>query len=83
MFYLKGRNEELIGYTDNYYASDQDDKKSMPGFVFMLNSGVVSWFSKKDHVVTLFTTEVEFIVAGSSAYQAVWLRRVLKELNRE
>lgn len=44
-------------------------------YVFMLNSGVLSWFSKKDHVVTLFTIEVELIVATLSACQAVWFEK--------
>ncbi|KAM1007577.1 hypothetical protein ACFX2A_004218 [Malus domestica] len=67
MFYKKGGDEELIGYTDNDYAGDQDDRKSTSGYVFMMNSSVVSWSSKKQPMVTLSTTEAEFIAAASSA----------------
>ena len=48
-----------------------------------MNSGTVSWSSKKQLVVTLSTTEVEFIAAASSACQVVWLRRILTVLNQE
>jgi hypothetical protein len=41
----------------------------------------VSWSFKKQLVVTLSTTEAEFIAAASSVCQAVWLRRILKQLN--
>ena len=42
LFYKKGGNEELVGYTDNDYAGDQDDRKSTSGYVFRLSSGAVS-----------------------------------------
>ncbi|XP_048437163.1 secreted RxLR effector protein 161-like [Pyrus x bretschneideri] len=81
VFYKKGGDEGLIGYTDSDYAGDQDDRKSTSCYVFMLNSGAVSWSSKKQPVVTLSTTEAEFIAAASSACQVVWLRRILSSLN--
>ena len=37
----------------------------------MLGYGVISWFSKKKPIVTLLTTEVEFVVATSCACQEV------------
>ena len=81
MFYKKGGVAELFGYTDNDYAGDQNDRKSTSGYVFMMNSTAVSWSSKKQPVVTLSTTEAEFIAATSSACQVIWLRRILKCLN--
>lgn len=81
LFYKKEGNEKLIGYTDSDYAGDQDDRKSTSGYVFMISSGAVSWSSKKQPVVTLSTTEAEFIAAASSACQVVWLRRILQELD--
>ncbi|KAB2605263.1 hypothetical protein D8674_004980 [Pyrus ussuriensis x Pyrus communis] len=80
VFYKKGGNEELLGYMDSDYAGDQDDRKSTSGYVFLMSSGAVSWSSKKQPVVTLSTTEAEFIAAASGACQAIWLRRVLREL---
>ncbi|XP_068336581.1 secreted RxLR effector protein 161-like [Pyrus communis] len=47
VFYKKGEDEELISYTDSDYVGDQDDRKSTSGYVFMMNSGAVSWSSKK------------------------------------
>lgn len=37
--------------------------------------------SKKQQIATLSTTEAEFIAAASCACQAIWLRRLLKELH--
>lgn len=80
VFYKKGGNKELIAYTDSDYAGDLEDRKSTSGYVFLMSSGAVSWSSKKQPIVTLSTTEAEFIAAASCACQAVWLRRVLDKL---
>lgn len=46
----------------------------------MMGKAAVSWSSKKQPMVTLSTTEAEFIVAAHGACQTVWLRRVLEKL---
>lgn len=79
--YSKNGNQELIAFTDSDYAGDLEDRKSTPGYVFMLSGGAVSWSSKKQPIVTLSTTEAEFVVAATCACQAVWMRRILEKLN--
>lgn len=82
ILYWKGGDEKLESYTDSDYASDVDDRKSTSGYVFLTSSGVVSWLSKKHVIVTLSTTEAEFVAAASTATQAVWLRSILEYLNQ-
>jgi transposase InsO family protein len=82
IFYKKGGNTEFFGYTDSDYAGDQDDRRSTSGYVFFMGSGAISWSSKKQPVVSLSTTEAEFIAAASSACQVVWINRILKSLNQ-
>ncbi|KAL2328979.1 hypothetical protein Fmac_022406 [Flemingia macrophylla] len=81
ILYKKGGNEELLGYTDNDYAGDLEDRKSTSGYVFLMSNGAVAWSSKKQPIVTLSTTEAEFVAAAACACQAVWMRRILKELD--
>ncbi|CAL2255656.1 unnamed protein product [Prunus armeniaca] len=80
VFYKKGGKGELVGYTDSDYAGDQDDRRSTSSYMFMTGSGAISWSSRKQPVVSLSTTEAEFISAASSTFQAVWMRRILQEL---
>jgi hypothetical protein len=80
IFYKKGGSDELIAFTDSDYASDLEDRKSTSGYVFMLSFGAVSWSSKKQPIVTLSTTEAEFVAAASCACQVVWMRRILEKL---
>ncbi|XP_050133146.1 secreted RxLR effector protein 161-like [Malus sylvestris] len=77
IFYKKKGRSVLTGFTDSDYAGDLDDRRSTSGHVFMMGSGTISWASKKQQVVTLSTTEAEFIVAATSACQAIWLRMIL------
>ncbi|KAA3479438.1 retrovirus-related Pol polyprotein from transposon TNT 1-94 [Gossypium australe] len=81
IFYKEGEKSNLIGFTDNDYAGDQDDRKSTSGYVFMMGSKAISWSSRKQPIVTLSTTEAEFVAATSCASKAIWLRNVLKELH--
>lgn len=81
IFYKMGGNDALIAYTDSDYAGDLDDRKSTSGYVFLLSSGAISWSSKKQPIVSLSTTEAEFIAAATCACQAIWLKRVLSTLD--
>ncbi|XP_019054183.1 PREDICTED: uncharacterized protein LOC109115040 [Nelumbo nucifera] len=81
LFYKKGEKSDLFGFTDSDYAGDLDDRKSTSGYVFMMGSAVVSWCSKKQPIVTLSTTEVEFVAATACACQAIWLRKIREELH--
>lgn len=83
LFYKKRTSSKLIGFTDSDYTSDQDDQKSTFRYVFILGSTVVSWSSKKQPIVTLSTTKVEYIAAAIYAYQAIWLKKILEELHFE
>jgi len=48
----------------------------------MLGSRAVAWSSKKQPIVTLSTTEAEFVAAASCATQAIWMKRILEKLSQ-
>ncbi|MGH2152822.1 Ty1/Copia family ribonuclease HI, partial [Enterococcus faecalis] len=59
---------------------DQDDSKSVSGYVFTLNSGAVSWKSSKQQTVADLVTEAEYIAASEAAKEAVWMKKFITEL---
>ncbi|RDX74345.1 putative mitochondrial protein, partial [Mucuna pruriens] len=79
--YKKGEEENLLAFTDSDYAGDEDDFKSTSSYVFLLSSGAVSWMSKKQPIVTLSSTEAEFVVVAANACQAM-LYNSLFEINK-
>ena len=46
----------------------------------MVDGGAVSWSLKKQELVTLSTTEAEYMAATHAAKEAVWLRHLMAEL---
>ena len=84
ILYEAGDNKcNLVGLFDSDWAGNMEDKKRTTGYVFHRGSGMIFWSSKKQQVVALSTIEVEYMVATSCATQAVWLRRVLEEMNHK
>jgi hypothetical protein len=71
---------ELQGYSDADYASDTSSRKSTTGYVFILNAGAVSWQSKRQPTVAVSTTEAEYMAAAASIKEALWLRKLLNDL---
>lgn len=45
-----------------------------------MNGGCISWDSKKQRTVALSSTEAEYMALGEAAKEAVYLRRLLREL---
>ena len=70
-----GVRKELEGFT-NADGASQDHRCAISGYVFMIDGGAMSWSSKKQELVTLSTTEAEYVAATHTAKEAVWLRRL-------
>jgi len=69
--------------TKSHWLAAKRILRSTAGFAFLLDSRAVSWSSKKQPVVTLSTSEVEYIAAMFCACQCVWLRRILEKLGHK
>lgn len=68
------------GYCDSDYATDKITRKSITGFVFLMNNTPISWLSQKQPIVAVSSTEAEFIALATAAKEAIWLRSFLQEL---
>ncbi|KAH9736371.1 hypothetical protein KPL71_018077 [Citrus sinensis] len=71
---------EVMGFVDSDFAGDLDRRKSTSGYMFVLNSCLVSWKSSLQSVVALSSTEAEFIATTEAVKEAMWLRGLLNEL---
>jgi hypothetical protein len=52
-------------------------KKSTSGTCHFLRSSLISWASKKQNLVALSITEIEYIAAGSCCAQNLWMKQIL------
>ena len=73
----------LSGYSDSDWAGDHDTRKSTSGYVFNVGSAVISWSSKLQSTVALSSCEAEYIGQTNATKEAIWLRRLLNEIQPE
>ncbi|XP_075675212.1 secreted RxLR effector protein 161-like [Castanea sativa] len=71
IWYSKDSNDCLASYSDANWAGSVDDRKSTSGRCFYLGNNLVSWMSKKQNSVSLFTAEAKYIAAGSCCTQVL------------
>ncbi|XP_073120764.1 secreted RxLR effector protein 161-like [Henckelia pumila] len=81
--YTREDDNSLIGYTDSDWAGSVDDRKSTSGYIFCIGTKPISWSFKKQKTVALSSAEAEYIAATDAACEAIWLRRILKNLQQE
>ncbi|GKV36358.1 hypothetical protein SLEP1_g44499 [Rubroshorea leprosula] len=82
IWYKPVPNFKFLGFTDSDWAGSVDDRKSTSGYIFNLGSGAVSWSSKKQECTALSSSEAEYVAASSAACQAIWMRRIMKDLQQ-
>ena len=70
----------LEGYVDSDWEGSAIDRKRTSGCCFSMGSGVISLFNRKQSCMALSTTEAEYVVACSTSYEEVWLRKLLCDL---
>jgi hypothetical protein len=70
----------VVRYVDADFAEDLDDRRSTTGYVFTLVGGPICWKSMIQSTVEMSTIEVEYMVAVEATKEALWLRRLVREL---
>ena len=79
LWYPKGLQFDLVGFSDADYAGDKVARKSTSGTCHFLGRSLVCWSSKKQNSVSLSTAESEYIAAGSCCAQLLWMKQTLKD----
>lgn len=74
------QTERFTTYADADFGGDPDSRRSTSGMVVKMGTGAISWASKLQPVVTLSTTEAEYISACSAGQEVLWLRNLFSEM---
>lgn len=83
LLYQHTKQFKLYGFTDIDWGGLVDDRKSTSSWIFSLGSATVAWSLKKQEITALSSTEAEYIATTSMACQAVWMRRLLEDMNEK
>ena len=73
-------NSLLTVFSDADLGGNKDNGKSTTGYMVKVGSGVVSWCSKLQPIVTLSSTEAEFVAANMTGKEICAIRSLLYEL---
>ena len=74
-----GGKEGLEGYMDVDGAL-QEHRHAISGYAFIIDGGAISWSSRKQELVTLSTTEAEYVASTHAAKEAIWLHNFIGEV---
>lgn len=74
---------EVQGFVDADYAGELDTRRSTTGYVFMLSGGAISWSSRLQVTVAVSTVEAEYMGAASAVKEALWLRKLARDIGLE
>jgi histone deacetylase 1/2 len=90
LHYLKGTVNDGLYYTPSFldihtycdfdWADNPDDRRSTSGYGVFLGRYLVSWSSKKQHVVSRSSTEAEYRSMALATAELYWIRMLFKEL---
>ena len=73
-------SELFSTYSDADYGMDPDSGRSTGGYMVRIGSGAVNWSSKLQPIVTLSTTEAEYVAAVEAGKEVAWMRNLRSEL---
>lgn len=79
--YLRNSNyKQLEAFCDSDFAGDKNTRKSTTGFVIFYCGGPIAWTSRKQPIVSLSSTEAEYIAAADCTKEILYLKTVIEDL---
>jgi hypothetical protein len=65
---------DLCAYSDAAWARDPTDRRFITGFCFFLGDFLISWRSKKQHIMSRSSTEADYHALVDTTFELLALR---------
>jgi hypothetical protein len=75
----EANSNSFTTYSDSAHGDCKDTGRSTSGYVTMFAGGAIGWSSKVQGIVTLSTTEAEYVSAVEAGKEIYWMRNILSE----
>lgn len=83
IIYTNSSDVRLARFEYSDRVGKVDDRRSITSYAFSLRFGVITWSSKKQNTVSLFSVEEESYAMCAATCEVVWLRRLLQDVREE
>eukprot|EP00253_Pinus_taeda_P030156 PITA_30156 len=77
LWYRWTEGVKLQGFIDADWVGSPSDRKSTSGGIFNLGSATVSWYNRKQRLVSLSLVEEEYMAASQATCEAIWMWKIL------
>jgi transposase InsO family protein len=75
-----GNPSSMHIYVDSDFAGCSTTRASTTGYISFVYDSPITWTARRQAVVAPSTTAAEYIAAAEAVHEAMWLRRILKQL---
>lgn len=80
ILFSKHGHLRVDGYTDADWAGSADDRRSTSGYFTFVGGNLVTWRSKKQHVVARSSAKAEFRGMALGVCELLWLKTLLEDI---
>jgi len=62
---------DLTGFTDADWAADEETRRSVGVYIYILYGGVISWYSKRQTTIALLSYKAEYMAQTQASKEAI------------
>lgn len=81
LIYKNNGCNKLKVFCDADFAGDNKTSRSTTGSIYLYGKNPIHWKSQRQALITLSSTEAEFVSLCSTVKETIWLRKLSRELN--
>lgn len=83
VLYTRKESNEMHAFCNSDFATDEDERRSCSAYVILMSNGPISWYSHRQPIIALSSTEAEYIALSDCTKHLLWLRKLTNELEKE